>query len=208
MWTKYLVWKCLQPINTHKKPTHSPNNTHTPSFFVGTTSLNWEPATGLHLTYKTNTVQCKCVRTCEMGYYYYYRQGRKQARKHVRNARDFNNMETRGADKSLARQGRKQVQKHVRNACDFNNMETRADKSLARQGRKQFRKHVRDARDFNNMETWGADKSLAQKGRKQTRKHVGNAHDFNNLEREAVIKSPPPPKARRWKKFTPLWQNH
>jgi len=32
----------------------------------------------------------------------------------------------RGADKSLARPGRKQTQKHVRDACDFNNIETRA----------------------------------------------------------------------------------
>ena len=32
----------------------------------------------------------------------------------------------RGADKSLARPGRKQAQKHVRDACDFNNIETRA----------------------------------------------------------------------------------
>jgi hypothetical protein len=41
-----------------------------------------------------------------------------------------------GADKSLARPGRKQVRKHVRNARDFNNIETRAVKNvfLARQG--------------------------------------------------------------------------
>jgi len=32
----------------------------------------------------------------------------------------------RGADKSLARPGRKQAQKHVRDARDFNNIETRA----------------------------------------------------------------------------------
>ena len=32
----------------------------------------------------------------------------------------------RGADKSLARPGRKQARKHVRNARDFNNIETRA----------------------------------------------------------------------------------
>jgi len=32
----------------------------------------------------------------------------------------------RGADKSLARPGRKQARKHVRDACDFSNMETRA----------------------------------------------------------------------------------
>ena len=31
----------------------------------------------------------------------------------------------RGADKSLARPGRKQARKHVRNARDFNNVETR-----------------------------------------------------------------------------------
>jgi len=32
----------------------------------------------------------------------------------------------RGTDKSLARPGREQVRKHVRNARDFNNIETRA----------------------------------------------------------------------------------
>jgi len=32
----------------------------------------------------------------------------------------------RGADKSLARPGRKQSRKHIRDACDFNNIETRA----------------------------------------------------------------------------------
>ena len=31
-----------------------------------------------------------------------------------------------GADKSLARPGRKQARKHVTDACDFNNIETRA----------------------------------------------------------------------------------
>jgi len=31
-----------------------------------------------------------------------------------------------GADKSLARPGRKQARKHVRDACDFNNIKTRA----------------------------------------------------------------------------------
>jgi hypothetical protein len=33
---------------------------------------------------------------------------------------------TRGADKSLPRPGRKQARKHVRDARDFNNIETRA----------------------------------------------------------------------------------
>ena len=32
----------------------------------------------------------------------------------------------RGADKSLARPGRKEARKHVSDACDFNNIETRA----------------------------------------------------------------------------------
>jgi hypothetical protein len=32
----------------------------------------------------------------------------------------------RGADKSLARPGRSQARKHVRDACDFNKIETRA----------------------------------------------------------------------------------
>jgi len=35
---------------------------------------------------------------------------------------------THGADKSLARPGRKQARKHVRDARDFNNIETRAVK--------------------------------------------------------------------------------
>jgi len=35
-------------------------------------------------------------------------------------------MKFRGADKSLARPGRKQTRKNVRNARDFNNIETRA----------------------------------------------------------------------------------
>ena len=34
----------------------------------------------------------------------------------------------RGADRSLARPGRKQARKHVRNARNFNNIETRAVK--------------------------------------------------------------------------------
>ena len=37
-------------------------------------------------------------------------------------------MTYRGADKSLARPGRKQARKHVRDALDFNNIETRAIK--------------------------------------------------------------------------------
>jgi len=42
----------------------------------------------------------------------------------------------RGADKSLARPGRKQARKHVRDARDFNNIETRADiKFLFLQGK-------------------------------------------------------------------------
>jgi len=40
-------------------------------------------------------------------------------------ASDQNN-DYRGANKSLARPGRKQARKHVRDARDFNNIETRA----------------------------------------------------------------------------------
>ena len=42
----------------------------------------------------------------------------------------------RGADKSLARPGRKQAEKHVRDARDFNNIETRSVRFFfsARQG--------------------------------------------------------------------------
>ena len=38
----------------------------------------------------------------------------------------YKGLSTRGADKSLARPGRKQALKHVRDARDFNNIETRA----------------------------------------------------------------------------------
>jgi len=43
----------------------------------------------------------------------------------LRNVLNYN-IKYRGADKSLARPGRKQAQKHVRDARDFNNIETRA----------------------------------------------------------------------------------
>jgi len=43
----------------------------------------------------------------------------------------------RGADKSLARPGRKQARKHVRDARDFNNIETRAVKCSSLQGKAQ-----------------------------------------------------------------------
>ena len=55
----------------------------------------------------------------------------------------------------------------------------------------------------------GADKSLARPERKQARKHVRDALDFNSIETRAVIKFLPPPcKARRLRKFTPLLQKH
>jgi len=38
----------------------------------------------------------------------------------------FNKREYQGADKSLVRPGRKQARNHVRDARDFNNIETRA----------------------------------------------------------------------------------
>ena len=41
----------------------------------------------------------------------------------------------RGADKSLARTGRKQVRKHVRDARDFNNIETQVIKLFFLQGK-------------------------------------------------------------------------
>jgi len=51
----------------------------------------------------------------------------------------------RGADKSLARPGRKQARKHVRDARDFNNIETRAvikvTFSPARQGAEGNSRH-------------------------------------------------------------------
>ena len=43
-----------------------------------------------------------------------------------RDERSDSTAEYRGADKSLARPGRKQAWKHVRDARDFNNIETRA----------------------------------------------------------------------------------
>ena len=50
----------------------------------------------------------------------------------------------RGADKSLARPGRQQARKHVRDARDFNNIETRAVKFFffpARQGAEGNSRH-------------------------------------------------------------------
>ena len=47
-----------------------------------------------------------------------------------------------GADKSLARPGRKQARKHVKNACDFNNIETRAVISFFFQGAKRNSRHL------------------------------------------------------------------
>ena len=50
----------------------------------------------------------------------------------------------RGADKSLARPGRKQARKHVRDARDFNNIETRVVIkffSLQRQGAEGNARH-------------------------------------------------------------------
>ena len=41
-------------------------------------------------------------------------------------AQHLRSLKYRGAGKSLARPGRKQVRKHVRDACDFNNAEKRA----------------------------------------------------------------------------------
>jgi len=51
----------------------------------------------------------------------------------------------RGADKSLARPGRKQARKHVRDARDFNNIETRTVINSffpARQGKAQKEIHA------------------------------------------------------------------
>ena len=56
----------------------------------------------------------------------------------------------------------------------------------------------------------GADKSLARPRGKQARKHIRDSRDFNDIETRAVIKFffLPPCKARRRRKFTPLWQKH
>ena len=45
---------------------------------------------------------------------------------HPRSSLIFPEIPYRGADKSLARPGRKQARMHVRDARDFNNIETRA----------------------------------------------------------------------------------
>ena len=64
----------------------------------------------------------------------------------------------RGADKSLARPGRKQARKHVRDARDFNNIETRAViKSLsptppARQGAEGNARH--SDRNVSLLPSW------------------------------------------------------
>jgi len=53
-------------------------------------------------------------------------------------------MKYRGADKSLSRPGRKQARKHIRDARDFNNMETRAVIEFffsARQGAERNSRH-------------------------------------------------------------------
>ena len=54
----------------------------------------------------------------------------------------------------------------------------------------------------------GADKSLARPRRKQARKHVRDARNFNNIETRAVIKFLFFCKARRRRKFAPLWEKH
>jgi len=46
------------------------------------------------------------------------------------------------ADKSLTRPGRKQAQKHVRDARDFDNIETRAVKFLLLQGKAPKENHA------------------------------------------------------------------
>ena len=48
----------------------------------------------------------------------------------------------RGADKSLARPGRKQARKHVRDARDFNNTETRAIINFFLQGKAPKKIHA------------------------------------------------------------------
>jgi len=127
-----------------------------------------------------------------------------------------------GADKSLAWPGRKQTRKHIRDARDFNNIETRAViKFLFLQDKAPKEIHAiltetlsrflpAQAKELSAplysysvsySEYWyciqgnwylshyrGADKSLARPGRKQTRKHVRDARDFNNIETWAVIK--------------------
>ena len=61
---------------------------------------------------------------------------------------------TRGADKSLARAGRKKDRKYFRDARDFNNIETRAVKLLflARQGAEGNSRH--SDRNINLLPSW------------------------------------------------------
>ena len=145
----------------------------------------------------------------------------------------------RGADKSLARPGRKQARKHVRDARDFNNIETRAViKFFFLQGKAPKEIHtilteilacflpgrakdlsaplytvssvcpVKSNRNvvsfLNPTEVYrdnkfeeeihpgvyrGVDKSLARPGRKQARKHIRDPRDFNNIERRELSSS-------------------
>ena len=74
--------------------------------------------------------------------------GRKQARKHVRDVRDFNNIEMRAVIKFFFFHATQGAEGNSPSLSYYRG----ADKSLARPGRKQARKHVRDARDFNNIE--------------------------------------------------------
>jgi len=72
----------------------------------------------------------------------------------LRNVLNYN-IKYRGADKSLARPGRKQAQKHVRDARDFNNIETRAvikSPPLARQGAEGNSRH--SDRNISLFHSW------------------------------------------------------
>ena len=153
----------------------------------------------------------------------------------------------RGADKSLARHGRKQARNHERNSRDFNNIGTRAvikfyfperqgavnryllypgaDKSLVRPGRKQARNHERDSRDFNNIGTRaviklffpagqgavnryllypGADKSLVLPGRKQARGASSGTRAISTISIRELSSIFFSYKASRRRKFTPF----
>jgi len=103
------------------------------------------------------------------------RPGRKQACKHVRDARYFNNIETRAVIRFLWLQGKgpKEIQRHSDWNIGLFGYYRHAGKSLARPGRKQAWKHVRDARYFNNIKTRAVIRFLwlQGKGPKEIQRH-------------------------------------
>jgi len=129
-----------------------------------------------------------------------------------------------GAEKSLARPGRKQARTHVRDARNFDDVKTRAVTKFffSPPPRGEVPKEIHailkhwlvsvlaGLRTYQHPCTmlvydpvfwlkcrsstayWGAEKSLARPGRKQARTHVRDARDFDDVKTLAVSKFPPP----------------